>query len=518
MLNNYRKLAKTRTQTAVTITVPAPIGGWNARDSLGAMAIEDAVTLQNWWPGTNSVVLRYGYSKYATGMTGQVETVMAYSSGTLDKLFACVGTSVYNVTSGGAVGSADLTGLTNARWQYVNFTTTGGSYLMMVNGADKLRVYKDTTWYKDGDGAPYDITGVNTASCSNITVFKNRIWLIQDQTLKAWYLPINAIGGAATALDMSSLAQLGGYLVAGMTWTLDAGYGIDDYLAFITNKGEVIVWRLTDPTTPSGISMIGLWQIGAPIGSRCWTKFGGDLLIITQDGVVPMSGALQSSRLDPRVSITNKIQYAMSQAISNYSANFGWCLLYFPKENQLIMNVPVSENANQQQYVMNNITKSWCNFTGWNANCWVLYQDNPFFGGDGFVGQAWNTNADAGTDIQSFGLQSFQTYGKANQKQCEMIRYHLFTNGTPQVYGNVNVDYNVLDQSVSLDFTVETYATWDTSLWDSGIWGDNLVPNATWQGVTQIGYSFAPVIKSASQGIQLQWVASDLVFAGGGTL
>jgi len=26
------------------------------------------------------------------------------------------------------------------------------------------------------------------------------------------------------------------------------------------------------------------------------------------------------------------------------------------------------------------------------------------------------------------------------------------------------------------------------------------------------------VIKSASQGIQLQWVASDLVFAGGGTL
>jgi len=259
MLNNYRKLAKTRTQTAVTITVPAPIGGWNARDSLGAMAIEDAVTLQNWWPGTNSVVLRYGYSKYATGMTGQVETVMAYSSGTLDKLFACVGTSVYNVTSGGAVGSADLTGLTNARWQYVNFTTTGGSYLMMVNGADKLRVYKDTTWYKDGDGAPYDISGVNTATCSNITVFKNRIWLIQDQTLKAWYLPINAIGGAATALDMSSLAQLGGYLVAGMTWTLDAGYGIDDYLAFITNRGEVIVWRLTDPTTPSGISMIGLW-------------------------------------------------------------------------------------------------------------------------------------------------------------------------------------------------------------------------------------------------------------------
>jgi hypothetical protein len=91
MLNSYRKLAITRTQTASTITVPAPIGGWNARDSLGSMALEDAVTLTNWWPGTNSVVLRYGYTKHATGMTGQVETVMTYSSGTTDKLFALCG-------------------------------------------------------------------------------------------------------------------------------------------------------------------------------------------------------------------------------------------------------------------------------------------------------------------------------------------------------------------------------------------------------------------------------------------
>ena len=101
---------------------------------------------------------------------------------------------------------------------------------------------------------------------------------------------------------------------------------MDDNLAFITNKGELILWRLTDPTTPTGISMVGLWKLGAPIGRRCYTKFGGDLLIITQDGIVPMSGALQSSRLDPRVSITNKIQYAVSQAVSSYSDNFGWCL------------------------------------------------------------------------------------------------------------------------------------------------------------------------------------------------
>ena len=342
---------------------------------------------------------------------------MSYSSGSANKLFAIASGSIYNITAGGAIGSADVSGLTNSRFQYSNITTPAASYLMCVNGADKLRTYDGSAWHKDGDGPPYDITGVDSATLSNITLFKNRIWFTQNNSLKAWYLPVNSIGGTATALDMTSLFRLGGYLMAGMTWTLDAGYGVDDYLAFITSNGEVIVWRLTDPTTPSGISQIGVYSVGAPIGRRCYTKFGGDLLIITQDGVVPMSGSLQSSRLDPRVSITNKIQYAMSLAISTYGANFGWCLLYYPKENQLLMNVPIAVGQ-QQQYVMNNITKSWCNFTGWNANCFELFQDNPYFGGDGYVAAAWNGTVDDTSNIQGFGLQSFQNYGVATKNNA----------------------------------------------------------------------------------------------------
>ena len=206
MLNSIARGAGLRTQSSTTITIPAPIGGWNARDSLGAMPVGDAVTLTNWWPGTNSVVLRYGYTKHATGITGQVESVIAYSGGTTNKLFAAAGTNIYDVTAGGAVGSAVVSSLTNARWQYINMRTAS-SYLMMVNGADKLRFYDGTNWAKDGDGGGYDITNVDTADCSNITLFKNRVWLIEDGTLKSWYLPINSIGGAAVALDMSSLGH-----------------------------------------------------------------------------------------------------------------------------------------------------------------------------------------------------------------------------------------------------------------------------------------------------------------------
>jgi hypothetical protein len=42
------------------------------------------------------------------------------------------------------------------------------------------------------------------------TLFKSRVWFIEKDTLKAWYLPTASVGGAAQALDLSSVAHLGG--------------------------------------------------------------------------------------------------------------------------------------------------------------------------------------------------------------------------------------------------------------------------------------------------------------------
>lgn len=516
MLTTARKQVKA--QRANTAAIPAPLGGWNARDPLGAMDVKDAVTLTNLFPATSSVYLRKGYTQHATGITGQVQTVMSYAGGTANTLFAAAGTSVYDVTSGGAVGAASLTGVTNAKWQYVNFRTTGGSYLLMVNNADKQRVWDGSAWHKDGDGAPYDITNLNTATATNLTVFKNRLWYTESGTLKAWYLPINAIGGAATSLDMSSIMPNGGYLVAAMTWTLDAGYGVDDNLVFITNKGDVAVWRLTDPTTPSGIGLIGVFMLGSPIGYRCWTKYAGDLLIITQDGVVPMSGALQSSRLDPRVSITDKIKFSTSEAITLYGANFGWEIMPFPQQNMLILNVPVNEGSSQQQYVMNMITRSWCNFTGWAANCWEIFNDGAYFGGNGYVGHAWNTTTDNGAGIQAFALQSFQTFRTATQKQCKMVRFHTISDGAPGMAGNVNTDYDLADHAAVLGSAPFSQAAWGSGVWGTGLWGSTWSSSALWETATGIGSALAPTLKVTSNGPQLQWVSTDIVYEVGGVL
>lgn len=509
---------------STAITLAAPTLGWNARDALANMNPQDAVYLENLFPSPTSVAVRNGYTEWATGIVGTVESIFQYSGASTEKLFGVASGSIYDVTAGGAVGAASVTGLTNSRWQYVNNTTSGGNYIQAVNGADKMIVFDGSAWHADGDGVPYNVTGVDTATCIGITLSHNRVWLVQNATLKAWYLPTGSIGGAANALDLSSFAERGGYLMAVATWTMDAGYGMDDMTAFITSNGEVLVYRGTDPSSSTTWSLIGVYWIGSPIGRRCFIKLAGDLLLITQDGVISMASALQSSRVNPKAALSNKIQYAISQAISTYGANFGWQLMQFPRENMLILNVPIQEGLNQQQYVMSTIKRgngdwAWCNFTGWQASCWELWQDDIYFGGVNVVCKAWNGYDDNGANIATNGLQAFNNFGNDKvQKRYTMMRPILQSDGSPSVLAQMNVDFDTSNPTAPLSFTGTTYATWDTALWDAGIWAGAIAILKNWQGCTGIGYWAAPHLTTATMGIQTAWVNTTVVFEGGGII
>lgn len=503
-----------------SISLPAPVGGWNARDAIGDMDPADAVYLTNYVPTPSDVELRKGYSQFVTGISGQVESLMVYNSPTTSKMFGAAGSSFYNVSTQGAVGAAVQTGLSNARWQSINISTSGGSFMLNVNGSDKLRGYDGTNWWTDGDGT-HDITGVDTSTCIQINLFKNRVWLVQKNTLKVWYLGTNSIAGAANALDFQSIARKGGYLVAMGTWTIDAGVGVDDHAVFVTSQGEVIVYAGTDPSSSTTWALVGVWEIGAPIGRRCFLKFSGDLLLITQDGLVPLSGALQSSRVNPRVALTDKIQSAMSNAATSYGSNFGWQIVYYAKANLLFLNVPVSEGSSQEQYVMNTINKSWCNFQGWNANCWTIFNDEPYFGANGFVGKAWDTYADNSTNINGLGKQAFNYFRSPGQlKRWTMMRPIIGSNGTPSILANINVDFDDSGATSALTFSQSTSYTWDgvTSLWDTATWGTDIVILKNWQGVNGVGYCCAPRLQTASMGITVKWISTDLVFERGGIL
>lgn len=60
------------------VAVPAPIGGWNAKDAFDKMAATDAIRLTNWIPRAGWVESRKGSANYATGLGGSVRTIASF--------------------------------------------------------------------------------------------------------------------------------------------------------------------------------------------------------------------------------------------------------------------------------------------------------------------------------------------------------------------------------------------------------------------------------------------------------
>jgi len=660
-------------RSAVTTSLTAPIGGWNARDSIAQMPPTDAVVLNNLYPTPTDVQLRLGYTQYSLlttttgvvaissitylgvlatlttasahglttgakvsisgavpteyngiftitvtgattftytmtytpasnastvgsyviGLTAPVDTLMNYSGPVSEKLFAASGTKIYN--AGTAVATVAYDGITNDHIQYVNIANNGGHYISAVNGSDSALVYNGTDWIvvaststaqtissithvgavatlttgaahnlatgnqvtiAGASPAAYNgtyvitvtgtttftytmgstpstnattagsytvalyVTGVNSNDFVNVNLFKNRLYYIQKNSLKFWYLPTDAIGGAATEFDLGGIARRGGYLQAMGTWTIDAGQGADDYAVFVTNNGEVIVYNGIDPSDPTQWALKGVWQLGDTFNRKCFLKWSGDLLLLTQDGLVPLASALQSSRLDPRINITDKIFYAISQAVTQYQANYGWQIVYYASPNMLLINVPVSDGT--QQFVMHTISKAWASFSGIQATSFELHNQSLYFGGNGFVGQYWSGYSDNGANINASVQQAYSYFDSAGQtKRFTLVRPTFQTdNGVPTVLCGMNVDFDYQNSlgAVAFNPASTSLGSWDNGIWDQTTWGGNLSINRIWQGVTGLGFAGGINMSLASQGIDVHWVSTDFVMERGGVL
>ena len=66
-----------KSPTYSSVSIPAPVKGWNAKDALANMDQEFAITLDNVFPNLTDVEVRSGYASYSTGNgSGAVETLV----------------------------------------------------------------------------------------------------------------------------------------------------------------------------------------------------------------------------------------------------------------------------------------------------------------------------------------------------------------------------------------------------------------------------------------------------------
>jgi len=409
---------KSRTKANRPYTLPAPVKGLDAVSPVMGMSENSALVLENWFPAPSGLQVRDGYISHATGFASQVDRLHVYSavSGG-EKLFATNSSGVYDATLAGAIGAAAIA-LTDGKCISAGINTGAGNYFFLVNGVDTMKQYDGTTW-----SSVAVLGAVATTKYNYVELYRQRLFFVEKNSLNIEYLAPNAISGAPTAYTFSATFKRGGYIVALGTWTLDSGTGGDDRLVVLTSNGEAAVFVGNDPATwaPAGV-----YQLPRPLGKTPLSSSGGDLLILTEEGIYPMSSAVQSTAISRTNAVSERIKPAFSEAAGVYAANQGWQIISDPIKPMLLVNIPATPV--RKQFVMHAQTGAWSVYSGWDALCFARMGKEIYFGTSNGIKRVFGVS-DEGVNITATLLQAYSRFGMQQNKHIELTKPYLSNNG-----------------------------------------------------------------------------------------
>lgn len=503
-----------RITTSQNVSIPAPVRGWNARDSLANMPEDFAVSLDNMFPNLTSCDLRSGYESHSTGNgTGAVETLVEYAGPVTRKLISAAGSVIYDSSAAG--GSTSIaTGKTNARWQTTMMGTSGGNFLFMVNGADAPIYYNGSAFVTP------TLSSVTAANIIHVTTHQRRLFFVFKESLTFGYLPVVSVAGTVSTFDLSGLCRKGGYLMAIGSWTRDGGSGPDDLFVAITSEGEVILYSGNDPSTAANWVLSGVFSIGKPIGRRCIEKVGSDLIVTTQDGAISLTTFLPIDQVaSTSMAMSTNIQNEFLASARSYGDNFGWQSLHYPQGSYQLFNIPLTTTT-ANQYVINTQTGAWCRFTNQNAACWALYNGDLYFGAQdgGIIYKADTGLNDNSNNIDWKILPAFSYYGaRGSQKLFTLCRPHFTATGSPGFAIDLNLDFSDRTPTSVPTEPTTTGALWDVARWDTGLW-TGTAQAASWVTVRGLGEAASPAIHGATKSITIKFNSYDMVWQQGNAI
>ncbi len=482
----------------------SPVGGWDTESSLAEMPDDRASVLDNWFPGVGRCSVRRGYSEYATGLEGDVETLAEFIGGSVRKFLGFANNKIWNITTSGA--ASDITNgmtITMNRWQWACMDGKMG----LVNGTDApLEIAADGVTAS----AMTLSGGMTAANVIGINVFSNRSYFWEDDSQDFYYSEVNALGGACTVFPLSRVGQFGGKLLTMGTWTRDGGSGVNDTAAFFMTSGEVIVYN---GTNPADFTLVGVFRIGGPVAIRGIVKLAGDLLVITKDGYESLEGVIGKDRIGNKGILSTQINSAVTDAIKEGGDNWGWEAFHYPKNNMLIFNVPVATNTTYNQHVFNTITGKPCRFTNLNSRTWGLYNDAAYFGGDGSVFLFEDGFDDNGSVINADAVTANNYLKTANQKLLTGVKPILFSDGALEVAIKTEADFKTPQVSYKAFSFEGGESDWDTAEWDTAPWaGDGTYTTSDWISDGAFGFSFQTRVRTSTKGQVVKWLSINYMF------
>lgn len=539
-------------QTGQLIPGLLPSRGINARDTFLQMGAEDAVNLVNFLSDDFGLVLRGGFQEFAINLPGgrEVSTLMSYYPATAGparsrghgrsargamrqyamlkprttveltgQLFACTNGGIYDVTAGGTGPWVNRlpAAVTADYWTWVNFQNAGGNFLLAANDQGGYIVYNGTGNFvvaTTGTGTSGQIDGADPAKFVFLTVWKRRVWFIEKDSTKSWYLPVEQIGGHVTMWDWGPQFRHGGKLVSLFSWTLDGGEGIDDYLVALSDQGDVVIYKGYDPDSaaedPNAFQQHGIWYIGAvPTGRRQVTLYGGDAYMLSVFGITQLSKLVGTAQTAANLveDVSSRIDPYIAELMEGDTSVQGWYIQFLPHEQMMVLGIPQQlSGEGLLQLGMKIRRNAWSKLAGLPVATMISHDSLEFGGGAPTVringgGKVYLMFANAldnvtlsdppqGQQIQGRVVPSFNHFGSPGLwKIYPMVRPIIRTVSTPAVRLQVLTDYTDSTSFSSPTLPIIMPSLWDRDVWDAARWTGFLRPMRKWLGTTGCGFT-----------------------------
>ena len=141
---------------------------------------------------------------------------------------------------------------------------------------------------------------------------------------------------------------------------------------------------------------------------------------------------------------------------------------------------------------MNALTGAWCRFTGWNANCFEIFNNDLYFGGnDGTVNLAYSGGLDLGTPIAADMQCAFNYFDDPGRiKRVTMVQPLMVAGGSITPTISVDEDFAIALATAPVSILVGG-AAWDSAHWDVDKWPAGNITVIPWLSVEAIGHALA---------------------------
>jgi len=525
--------------TAQLFQIPAPVGGLNTVDAGLAMPATDCVSAYNLYAAENGLAVRMGEREWALGMSSQVRTTVAFLGASNAKCFSAHSEGIYDVTESRddvSTGDASFVAFPSTAGDAgygvsTTFVTAAGHYLLYADEENGLYRYSEVgaTWTKvAAGGGAGEISGLDPTKIVFVMSFANRLWFVERDTASAWYLPAGQIAGTATEFPMGTRFSHGGSLVGLWEWTYDGGGGLGAALVALSSGGDVLVYQGTDPDSAETFGLKGTWYAGPPpAGRTVASTFGGELLLLTRQGLLPMSKLVVGLPDARAEALTAKVSNLVAALMTERASYKGWQVVQHPEAPILMILCPQGTGLEPLQLVQSVGTKGWFLWRGLAMSSACVFDKQLFYGttdnpgrvcvNTGYVDGVVLADASAFTPIQWSLLTAFSDLGIPRQKQIGLIRPLILSDGAAPSF-TVEARYKYDQSEVDpVALVAGGSSTWGSSAWDGSTWGGSYAPTQEMRGAAGMGTAVGVAIRGTAVA-RTVLVAMDVSFTSGGFL